>query len=146
MAKQKTHSITSRIGKPPGMNYADFLRWKDMLYKDALEQATSTLQRVISDRQSQRVSWLYTVALNERYSFAEKRMDDLEGDVKELAAEYAKMVEEFDQDYADEVLRRRVSKIRNKEMQWIHSDELPVNKVLSAEEIAALRESDGRIY
>lgn len=36
--KTKTHHISAKTGKPPGMNYADFLTWKKMIYEEALER------------------------------------------------------------------------------------------------------------
>ena len=145
MATKKTHHLTAKTGKPPGMNYADFLRWKQMIYEEAKEAAISEVQRVVADRQAQRISWMYTVVLNERYGYV-KRTEDVEQDVKKMVEKYRKMVEEFDQDYADEQLRKRVSQIRGYEVQTLYENLYPVNKDLTAEEFAALRESESRIY
>ena len=144
--KTKTHHITAKTGKPPGMNYADFLAWKKMIYEEAMEAAKSETNRVLADRQAQRLAWLYLTALNERFGFDERLTDELETAVKELTAEYEQYVQNFDQDYADEVLRRRVSQVRGHEVKYLYEDQYPVNKDLSGQEVSAVREQDSRIY
>ena len=143
--KKKMHHLTAKTGKPPGMNYADFLRWKQMIYEEAKAAAISEVQRVVADRQAQRISWMYAIVLNERYGYV-KRLEDVEQDVKKQVEEYDRLVKEYDQDYADENLRTQVSKIRGHEVHFLYEDQYPVNKDLTAEEFAALRESEGRIY
>ena len=142
----KTHHISAKTGKPPGMNYADFLKWKQMIYDEALEAAKSETQRVLGDRQAQRMAWLYIVALNEKFGFETDQTEKLEGIVKELLQEYRGYIKNFDQDYADEKLRQRVSQIRGHEVKYLYEDQYPVNKDLSGEDIAAVRESDSKIY
>lgn len=66
--------------------------------------------------------------------------------MKELTDEYNQYVRNYDQDYADEVLRRRVSQIRGHEVKFIYEDQYPVNKDLAASDITAVREQDSRIY
>lgn len=143
--KKKTHHLTAKTGKPPGMNYADFLRWKQMIYEEAKAAAISEVQRVVADRQAQRMSWIYAIVLNERYGYV-KRLDDIEQDVKKQVKEYDRLVKEYDQDYADENLRAQVSKIRRHEVHFLYDGQYPVNKDLSEEDFAALRESESRIY
>ena len=144
--KTKTHHITAKTGKPPGMNFADFLRWKRMIYEEALENAKSEVNRVLADRQAQRLAWLYLTALSERFGFDERQTDKLEAAVKELTEEYDQYIRNFDQDYADEVLRRRVSQIRGHEVKYLYEDQYPVNKDLSSADITIVREQDSRIY
>ena len=148
MAKTKTrvHDISAKTGKPPGMNYADFLAWRKMIYEEAREAAVNELNRVLADRQAQRMEWLYIVALGEREDFTPRQAAELEATVKAMAAEYRKSVEENGQDYADEDLRRRVSQVRGHEVQYLYEDQYPVNQALNGEDIAALREAASRIY
>lgn len=144
--KKKSNGHSHRAGKPEGMTYADMLAWQNSLQKKAEEFAKNETQRVLADRQAQRMAWLYIVALNEQFGFGPKRTEELEAAVKMLSEEYAEDVRENDQDYADEKLRKRVSKVRGHEVKYLYEDQYPVNKDLSGEEIAALRESESRIY
>ena len=143
---QKKNKHRHRAGKPDGLNYADMLAWQHSLEKKAEDFAKEETQRVLADRQAQRMAWLYIVALNEQFGFGPKRTEELEAAVKLLSEEYAEDLKENDQDYADEKLRRRVSRIRGHEVKYLYEDQYPVNKDLSADEIAALRESETRIY
>lgn len=146
--KKKTHHITAKTGKPPGMNYADFLLWKNMIYEEAKKAAISETQRVLADRQAQRMSWLYIVALNEgsKFGFDAKCTEELENTVREMAEEYKRNVEENDQDYADEDLRKRVSQVLNREVKYLYEDQYPINMDKANSPIANLRESESRIY
>lgn len=144
--KKKNNGHRHRAGKPEGLSYADMLAWQNSLQKKSEEFAKSETQRVLADRQAQRMAWLYIVALNEQFGFGPKRTEELEAAVKMLSEEYAEDLQENDQDYADEKLRKRVSRVRGHEVKYLYEDQYPVNKDLSGEEIAALRESENRIY
>lgn len=151
--KKKVKKTGFSGSKPYGMNYAEMLQWMKELEARTEEVAKSELQAVLRDRQAQRMSWLYLVALNERYGFDAEQIDQLEQTVKEMAAEYNQMVQENDQDYADEKLRQSVSKLRGYEVKYLYEDQYPVNAdrkdaTEGREEatFAALRESDSRIY
>ena len=138
-------------GKPDGMNYIQMLQWQKSLQEQAANFAKSETQRVIADRQAQRMAWLYIIALNEKFGFGAKRTEELEAAVKELADEYKRMVEEGDQDYADEKLRSHVSKVRGHEVMYLYEDQYPVNidrkaTDLGEDSVASIRESDSRIY
>lgn len=143
--RTKTHHITAKTGKPPGMNYADFLQWKDMLYKQALEEAKKELNRVLGDRQAQRMGWLYVVALAE-HGFTDTDLEELEQRVAALGDEYIQLTEANDQDYSDEKLRAAVSKALGREVRYIHDDLYPVNTDKKDDYITGLRESESRIY
>ena len=146
--KNRTTLIDGNLGKPPGMNYAQFLQWKKMIYEECLETARSEVNRVLADRQAQRMSWFYKVALNEnpKFNFGAQRNEELDRTVKEQIAKYEQLVKENGQDYADESLRQRVCQILGREVKYLYEDQYPVNMELSEEQFAALREADGRIY
>ncbi len=149
MAKSKKkhkHHKGGGMAKLPGYSFADMLALKGQLVEEVRDNATDELQRVLADRQAQRMAWLYIVALNEQFGFGPKRTEELEAAVKMLSEEYAEDMAENDQDYADEKLRRRVSRVRGHEVKYLYEDQYPVNEDLSADEIAALRESENRIY
>ena len=149
MAKSKKkhkHHKGGGMAKLPGYTMADMLALKGQLVDEVRDNATDELQRVLADRQAQRMAWLYIVALNEQFGFGPKRTEELEAAVKMLSEEYAEDMAENDQDYADEKLRRRVSRVRGHEVKYLYEDQYPVNEDLSADEIAALRESENRIY
>ena len=153
MAQQKKKGKKSGFsgGKPYGMNHVQMLQWMEDLKRRTEELAKSELQMVLRDRQAQRTVWLYIIALNEKFGFGAKRTEELEAAVKELTDEYKRMVDENDQDYADEQLRHRVSEVRGHEVKYLYEDQYPVNTDrkegdVGEEHFAALRESESRIY
>ena len=146
ITKTKTRLVSKRVGKPAGMNYAEFLQWREALYQEAKEAAVSELNRVLADRQGQRVGWLYLVALNEKFNFGEKDSEELEAIVKEMSEDYARTVSEYDQDYADEDLRRRICQVLGKDVQYLYEDQYPINMDRATNPVANLRESESRIY
>lgn len=151
--KKKVKKTGFNAGKPYGMNHVQMMQWHKQLQERTEKLAKDELQMVLRDRQAQRMGWLYLVALNERYGFDAEQIDQLEQTVKEMAAEYNQMVQENNQDYADEKLRQSVSKLRGYEVKYLYEDQYPVNADRKdapegSEEatFAALRESDSRIY
>lgn len=151
VAQKKSKNKGYAGGKPAGMNYIQMLQWQKSLQEQAANFAKSETQRVIADRQAQRMAWLYIIALNEKFGFGAKRTEELEAAVKEMADEYKQMVESGDQDYADEKLRRRVSEVRGHEVKYLYEDQYPVNidrkeTDVGEEHFASLRESESRIY
>lgn len=144
-SRTKTHHITAKTGKPPGMNYADFMQFKKMLYDEAMKEAKKELNRVLGDRQAQRMGWLYIIALSE-HGFTESDLEELEQRVAALGEEYAKRTEENDQDYSDEKLRAAVGKALGREVRYIHDETYPVNIDRKDDYISGLRESESRIY
>ena len=144
--KTKTRLVSRKVGKPAGMNYAEFLQWQQALYEEAKEAAISDLTRVLADRQGQRVGWLYLVALNEKFDFDADQSDELEATVKAMSEEYAQNVQNYDQDYADEDLRRRVCQVLGKEVKYLYEDQYPINMDKACNPISNLRESESRIY
>ena len=148
MAQQKKRKKNTGYhgGKPAGMNYMQMLQWQDSLVKKTEEFAKNETQRVLADRQGQRVGWLYLVALNEKFGFGAKRSEELEATVKAMSEEYAQNVQDYDQDYADEDLRRRVCQVLGKDVQYLYEDQYPVNMDKASNPIANLRESESRIY
>lgn len=151
--KKKVKKTGFNAGKPYGMNHVQMMQWHKQLQERTEQLAKDELQMVLRDRQAQRMSWLYLVALNERYGFDAEQIDQLEQTVEEMAAEYNQMVQEDGQDYADEKLRQSVSKLRGYEVKYLYEDQYPVNADRKdapegSEEatFAALRESKSRIY
>lgn len=160
IAKTKTRKVKRAVqapkkrnkgycgGKPHGMNYADMLQWQAELKQKTEEFAKNDLQRVVADRQAQRTVWLYLVALNERFGFGAERTAELENEAAELAREYAQMVKDNDQDYADEKLRERVSAVYGHEVKYLYEDQYPVNtdRKCTDNAFAKMREAESRIY
>lgn len=148
MAQQKKRKKNTGYhgGKPAGMNYMQMLQWQQSLVEKTEEFAKHETQRVLADRQGQRVGWLYLVALNEKFGFAVGQSEKLEATVREMSEDYARTVADYDQDYADEDLRRRVCQVLGKDVQYLYEDQYPVNMDKACNPISNLRESESRIY
>lgn len=151
MAKTPKKKRGYHAGKIPGMNYIKDIQLRKQMEESATDFAKDETQRVLADRQAQRTVWAYIIALNEKFSFGPKRTEELEAAVQQITDDYKQMVKDYDQDYADEALRRRVSQVRGHEVKYLYEDQYPVNndrKVtdVSEEGFASMRESDSRIY
>lgn len=147
MAKSKKkhkHHNGGGMAKLPGYTMADMLALKDRLVEEVKETSKQETQRILADRQAQRMAWAYTIALNELHEFGPKRIAELEAKVAEILKGYAEDKAENDQDVADEHLRRWVSQIKDAPEAYVHED-MPINQDLNDEAFAALRESERRI-
>ena len=147
MAKSK-HKHKRRHGggvaKPQGFTLADVWAMKDQIVADVKDTATSEHQRILGDRQAQRMAWAYTIALNELHEFGPKRIEELEAKVAEVLKSYDADKKENDQDVADEHLRQWVEQIKGSPVAYAH-DDMPLDQDLNDDSFAALRESAGRI-
>ena len=147
MAKSKKrhkHHKGGGVAKLPGYSLADMLALRDQLVEEVKDNAKEETQRILADRQAQRVAWAYTISLNELHGFGPKRFKELEAKVAEVLKGYAEDKAENDQDVADEHLRRWVSQIKDAPEAYVHEN-MPVNQDLSDEVFASIRESDNRI-
>lgn len=148
MAKSKKkhkHHKGGGMAKLPGYSLADMLALKDQLVEEVKDTAKEETQRVLADRQAQRMKWIITEALNRRFQFGPKRFDELDETIEEVISDYKEDVESGDQEYADEKLRQRVSQIRRGEVNYLYEETYPVNAELSDAAFATLRESENRI-
>ena len=140
--RKKTTFLTAATGKPPGMNLVAFTQFKQMLYDEALTSAKNELNRVLGDRQAQRMSWMYMAVLSGR-GFTKDDIDAIERDVAAMAQEYKQLMESAGQDNSDEKLRAEASQAIGRELHYLYEDQYPVN---SDAYVAGLRESENRIY
>ena len=82
------------------------------------------LQRVLADRQAQRVAWFFMIALHQHFGFGAQRIEEVERAVQELSAEYGEL-REVDEVVADERVRRCVSRIMGHEVGYLYEDTYP---------------------
>lgn len=145
MAQKKRKHMN--LAKLPGYTLADMMSLKSDITRQATENAKSETQRVLADRQAQRMAWFYLVALNEGFGFGAERTAKLEKLVQELSKEYAETAKD-DQLVADERLRRRVSAIKGHEVNYLYEDIYPINTGgdPSAQICQSVRELESRIY
>ena len=143
--KKRKRSGSGAMPKPPGMNLAQTMRLREQAEAAVIDHAKDEHQKVLGDRQAQRMAWAYDVAVHELYGHGAKRIAELEAKVAEVLRDYEAEKLADDQDVADEHLRRRVEKIKGKPVAIAH-DGLPINQDLSEEALMALREAEGRIH
>lgn len=125
MAKSKRRGAhRGPAGKPCGMSLADVMALKANVTQQVTDNATSELQRVLADRQAQRVAWFFMIALHQRFGFGAQRIEEVERAVQELSAEYAEM-RKVDELVADERVRRCVSRIMGHEVGYLYEDTYP---------------------
>lgn len=125
MAKSKRRGAhRGPAGKPCGMSLADVMELKANVTQQVTDNATSELQRVLADRQAQRVAWFFMIALHQRFGFGAQRIEEVERAVQELSVEYAEM-RKTDEVVADERVRRCVSRIMGHEVGYLYEDTYP---------------------
>lgn len=125
MAKSKRRGAhRGPAGKPCGMSLADVMALKANVTQQVTDNATSELQRVLADRQAQRVAWFFMIALHQRFGFDAQDIEEVERAVQELSAEYGEL-REVDEVVADERVRRCVSRIMGYEVGYLYEDTYP---------------------
>lgn len=106
------------------MSLADVMALKANVTQQVTDNATSELQRVLADRQAQRVAWFFMIALHQRFGFGAQRIEEVERAVQELSGEYGEL-REVDEVVADERVRRCVSRIMGHEVGYLYEDTYP---------------------
>ena len=125
MAKSKRRGAhRGPAGTPCGMRLAAVMALKANVTQQVTDNATSELQRVLADRQAQRVAWFFMIALHQRFGFGAQRIEEVERAVQELSVEYAEM-RKTDEVVADERVRRCVSRIMGHEVGYLYEDTYP---------------------
>lgn len=145
MAKKKTGSKKKHHpGLPQGMTLADVLALKRNATEAVISNAKDAHQKVLGDRQAQRMEWVDNVVLSEHFGFTPEMLDDLRRFRTVELALYAKQKADGDQDFADEKLRIRASNACRRELTYAH-DNLPLNMDVPTEGFDVLREAEGRL-
>lgn len=105
MAKKKSGK---RIGLPTGMNLAQYIA-----FESARKSMIANKEAIIyhANLMTQRALWMCVVAIHDAYGYGQKNINKFLNQMNAVQEEYVQMVEDGDEEYADEKLRMRASEL-----------------------------------
>ena len=124
MNRQQRRQQQKAARKSNGESYADVIAKRkigEATLKMAMEDKAVELA---ADIKTQRRLWAVIVALNEKYEWGPKRTRDLLEAMDLVLADFATMKEEHGDDYAEEKLRERASKVSGIDVKYMHEAEI----------------------
>lgn len=125
MAQKKNKHRSGRAkGMPSGMSYADILAHKRLLKERALQAVDDETLRLMADRQTQRALYLAVISINQAYGIGKKRLPLWYKALIENSNDFGRMVEEADEEYADEKLRQKAEEISGESIKLLYQDEI----------------------
>ena len=107
-----------RQGKPRNMSYADQLAQQRMLREVSMRAANDLTVQVKADIHTQKMSWIFMIALNDEFQFGPSRYERLAKAIHERSEWYEKMVKETDEDYAVEKLKQEAERVTREELEF----------------------------
>lgn len=115
-------------GKLQGTSYADQLAQQRMLREASMRAANDLTVQVKADIHTQKMSWLFAIALNDEFKFGQSRYERLAKAIHERAEWYEKMVKETDEDYAVEKLKQEAERVTHEELEFAWDKEMQAAK------------------
>lgn len=99
MAKKKSGK---RIGLPTGMNLAQYIA-----FESARKSMIANKEAIIyhANLMTQRALWMCVVAIHDAYGYGQKNINKFLNQMNAVQEEYVQMVEDGDEEYADECIR-----------------------------------------
>jgi hypothetical protein len=99
-----------RQGKPQGVTYAEVLARKKYQREVCEKAAYDTTLQIQSEIRTQRALWLSVVAMSRAFGIGPKRFQDYAKELLKVTEWYQEMLDNTDEVYANEKLRREASK------------------------------------
>ena len=115
---------SKRRGKPQGMTYADMLAHKRRIKASIDEMAKEEIVRIEANRAIQKAIWLMVVSISDAYGIGKERMKHFFEVYDENTTELQKMIDEVDEDYAYEKLRRKAEEVSGLEIRYLYEQEM----------------------
>lgn len=136
MNRQQRRQQQKAAKKARGESYADVLA-KRQIGRETLRMAMEDKAvELAADIKTQRMLWAVVVALNEKYEWGPKRTRDLMEAMDLVLADFETMKAEHGDDYAEEKLRERASKVSGLDVKYMHEAEIEAYQKIKAEEVA----------
>lgn len=117
--KQRRHP-----GKPQGVSYADMLAQKKFQMAACKQAVEDAALQIKTEIQTQRALWMCCIAMNRAFGIGPKRFRDFAAELDYVTAWYTEMLENVDEVYANEKLRRLASKCSGIEVQPLYDKEM----------------------
>ena len=136
MNRQQRRQQQKAAMKARGETYADVLA-KRQIGRETLRMAMEDeAVGLAADIKTQRMLWAVVVALNEKYDWGPKRTRDLMEAMDLVLADFETMKEKHGDEYAEEKLRERASKVSGIDVKYAHEAEIEAYQKIKAEEVA----------
>ena len=130
-----------RMAKAPGMTYAQQLSMQK--YQRAAVEAAVYNEgcQIQSEIRTQRALWMAAIAMHNAFGIGKDRFQKWAAELDKVLAWYTEMLENVDDVYANEKLRRAAQQITGIEIKPLWDEEM--TDMIKARE-AVLRERDGK--
>lgn len=113
-----------RQGKPQGASYADVLARKKLQQEAVKAAVNDTTLEIKSEIRTQRALWLSVVAMNRAFGIGPKRFMEYAKELMAVTEWYQEMLENTDEVYANEKLRREAQKCSGTEIEPLYDKEM----------------------
>ena len=113
-----------RQGKPQGASYADVLARKKFQREIYEKAAYDTTLQIQSEIRTQRALWMSVVAMNRACGSGPKRFLKYAKELMEVTEWYQEMLDNVDEVYANEKLRREAAKCSGTEIEPLYDKEM----------------------
>ena len=113
-----------RHGKPQGASYADVLARKKFQREMCEKAAYDTTLQIQSEIRTQRALWMSVVAMNRAFGIGPKRFMKYAKELMEVTEWYQEMLDNTDEVYANEKLRREAAKCSGTEIEPLYDKEM----------------------
>lgn len=113
-----------RQGKPQGASYADVLARKKYQREMCEKAAYDTTLQIQSEIRTQRALWLSAIAMSRAFGIGPKRFQDYAKELMAVTEWYQEMLDNTDEVYANEKLRREAQKCSGTEIEPLYDKEM----------------------
>ena len=111
-------------GKPHGATYADILAEKKARMRAIDKAAEDGMVELRSNAHTQRAMWLMVCSVADAYGFGPERMKLFLETLQSNAEELQRMIDEVDEDYAYEKMRRKAEQVTGEKLEYYIDVEL----------------------
>lgn len=111
-------------GKPRGVTYADILAEKQARMRAIDKAAEDGMVELRANAHTQRAMWLMVCSVADAYGFGPERMKLFLETLQRNAEELQRMIDDVDEDYAYEKMRRKAEQVTGEKLEYYIDVEL----------------------
>ena len=111
-------------GKPHGATYADILAEKKARMRAIDKAAEDGMVELRANAHTQRAMWLMVCSVADAYGFGPERMKLFLETLQRNAEELQRMIDDVDEDYAYEKMRRKAEQVTGEKLEYYIDVEL----------------------
>ena len=119
-------------GKPHGATYADILAEKQDRMRAIDNAAADGMVELRANAHTQRAMWLMVCSVADAYGFGPERMKMFLETLQSNAEELQRMIDEVDEDYAYEKMRRKAEQVTGEKLEYYIDVELKKSRERNA--------------